>query len=140
MRLVWTCLAIISMSGSAFAGSADPAGKLSIELNAADAANGACTLTFLVVNGHDAAIDRLVYETVLFDASGQVNRLTLFDFGKLPANLPRVRQFVIPQTSCEGLGRVLFNGVNACEAVGLDASECGMPLVPTSRTTIEVIG
>ena len=140
MRLAWTLLALTSMMGAAHAEDTAAAGKLSIELNTADAGDNACTLTFLVENGHASPIDKLVYETVLFDASGQVNRLTLFDFGKLPAGLPRVRQFIIPDTPCEALGRVLFNGVNACEAVGLDTGKCGMPLAPSSRTKIEVIG
>ena len=140
MRLFSTLLALVLMMAVALAEDADTTGKLSIELNAADALNAACTLTFLVQNGHAAPIDKLVYETVLFDASGQVNRLTLFDFGKLPAGLLRVRRFVIPETRCDGLGRVLFNGVHACEAPGLGADRCGMPLVPSSRTRIEVIG
>jgi hypothetical protein len=139
MRLVWTLLALTSMMGAA-RGAEDAAGKLSIELNATSSGNGACTLTFLVENGHAAPIDKLVYETVLFDSSGQVNRLTLLDFGKLPSGVLRVRQFVIPETPCDGLGRVLFNGVNVCEAAGLDAGQCGMPLTLSSRTKIEVIG
>lgn len=118
----------------------DIAGKIAVELNAAQTTGAACTLTFLITNGLSQAIDRVVYETVMFDTDGQVNRLTLFDFGALPVARPRVRQFAVPDTDCEGLGRVLFNGANACEGAGLADGACGTALVPTSRTDIEVLG
>lgn len=111
---------------------------LSIELNTAQTDANACTLTFVVVNGHSAPIDKLIYETVLFDKTGQVNRLTLFDFGKLPPALPRVRQFALPDTDCDALGRVLFNGLNACTSA--DDTACKAGIAATSRTGIEVLG
>lgn len=118
----------------------DIAGKISVELNAAQTTEGACTLTFLITSGLEQQVDRAVYETVLFDTSGQVNRLTLFDFGALPPARPRVRQFAVPQMTCEQLGGVLFNGANTCEGAGVAASVCDTGLVPTSRTAIEVLG
>lgn len=135
--LSWTTL------GGALAQEEDLAGKLSIELNATaeSGQNGgqACTLTFLVTNGYEADIESLVYETVLFDSAGQVRRLTLFDFGALPVGRPRVRQFAVPDSGCAGLGRVLFNGVHACRAEGLDDAACAAGLVVATRTPIEVL-
>ena len=89
--------------------------QISVELNAAETTEDACKLTFMITNGLEALVDKIIYEAVLFDTEGQVDRLTLFDFGTLPPARPRVRQFVVPQTTCEGLGRILFNGANACE-------------------------
>ncbi|ETX30371.1 hypothetical protein [Roseivivax isoporae] len=114
--------------------------RLSIELNAAETDAGSCKLSFVVMNGHPTAIDRAVFETVLFDAEGQVDRLTLFDFGALPAGRTRVRQFVIPETGCDGLGRVLFNGAETCEAGDLGAGACEADLRLETRTGIEVSG
>jgi hypothetical protein len=118
----------------------DLAGKISVELNAVQTTENNCTLTFFVINGLDKQIDKAVYETVLFDKSGQVNRLTLFDFGTLPVARPRVRQFALPQVECEQLGRVLFNGANTCEGEGLQDGICGTNILPSSRTSIEVLG
>ncbi|MEX3314513.1 hypothetical protein [Sulfitobacter sp. PS-8MA] len=116
-----------------------PAG-LQVELNAAETSEANCKLTFLITNRLETALDKAVYETVLFDQNGTVDRLTLFDFGALPVGRPRVRQFVVPQTSCENLSRILFNGAQTCTGEGVDAGTCESDLGLTSRTEIEVLG
>ncbi|WP_324752149.1 hypothetical protein [Roseovarius sp. Pro17] len=113
---------------------------VSIELNAAKTNDGACTLTFVVLNGHSAQIDHAVYETVLFDASGQVDRLTLFDMGALPAARQRVRQFSVSGVTCEALGSILFNGADTCTGEGLPEAACESGLMLSTRTDIEVKG
>ncbi|MEL6294706.1 MAG: hypothetical protein AAFR10_10615 [Pseudomonadota bacterium] len=118
----------------------DLAGKVAIELNTVSEGEGSCTLTFMVTNGHTVGIDKLVFETVLFDAGGAVDRLTLFDFGALPVGRPRVRQFAVPNLACGDLGRVLFNGLHTCDAADLEIAACADELVPTSRVEIEVLG
>lgn len=122
-------------------------GGLQIELNAADPVEGGCKLTFMVTNGMAVALDKAVFETVLFDRAGTVDRLTLFDFGRLPQSRMRVRQFVISDMQCDALGRVLFNGAHECAASGagegegaLDAQACETALRPGSRLDIEVLG
>ncbi len=111
-----------------------------IELNATKANEDSCTLTFLVINGHQSQIDKAVYETVLFDSQGQVDRLTLFDFGTLPPGRPRVRQFTVPGMACDGLGQVLINGAHTCEAADLPENACATDLKLDTRTDIEVTG
>lgn len=118
----------------------DAAGKLAVELNAAETTQGNCRLTFLITNGLAADLEKTVYETVLFNKSGQVDRLTLFDFGALPHARPRVRQFAVPGVTCDSLGRILFNGANTCVGEGLDPKACDAGFTPTSRTDIEVLG
>ncbi|MBR9862723.1 MAG: hypothetical protein GYB24_04700 [Rhodobacteraceae bacterium] len=119
----------------------DTAAKtLSVELNAAETVENSCKVTFVITNSLGSAIDKLVYEAVLFDTSGKVDRLTLFNFGSLPENRARVRQLVVPGTQCDGLGRVLFNGANACEGASVDPAACDAGLKPSSRTEIEVLG
>lgn len=118
----------------------DASGTISLELNAVQSTDGACTLSFLIVNGLEQTIDRLVYETVLFDQEGQVDRLTLFDFGTLPPARPRVRQFAVPQMECAQLGRVLFNGANTCEGAGINSETCEAALTLSTRTEVEVLG
>ncbi len=113
---------------------------VSIELNAARTNEGSCTLSFLVLNGHGSQIDKAVYETVLFDAAGQVDRLTLFDFGTLPPGRPRVRQFTVPGMACDGFSRILINGAHSCEAADLTDAACEEGLMLKTRTKIEVIG
>lgn len=117
-----------------------PQPHLEIELNAAQTQDTGCKLSFVVVNGHDADIAKAVFETVIFTADGQVDRLTLFDFGTLPASRPRVRQFVLTDTACDGIGQILFNGADTCESDTLDATVCSTGMTLKSRTDIEVTG
>lgn len=118
----------------------DVGDHISVELNAHKTTETACTLTFMLINGHAAQIDKLVYETVLFDAGGQVDRLTLFDFGTLPHGRPRVRQFSVPGVTCEGLGKVLINGASTCDGADLPIGACEANLTLSTRTEIEVQG
>lgn len=135
------CAIGVCVAGSfAKAEEIDITGKISVELNAAQTTEGACTLTFMITNGLSRPIEKVVYETVLFDKGGQVNRLTLFDFGTLPPARPRVRQFAVPDMTCDQLGRVLFNGAHACQGDGLVPKACESGFLPSSRTDIEVMG
>ncbi len=122
--------------------SADPAtdARLTVELNAAQQQEQGCKLSFVVTNAHPGDISKAVFETVIFDSAGQVSRLTLFDFGALPSGRPRVRQFVIPGTSCEAIGQVLFNGADTCDGAEIPAQACTTGLTLSTRTEIEVTG
>ncbi|WP_255564190.1 hypothetical protein [Mameliella sp. CS4] len=111
---------------------------VSLELNALEPVDGACRISFLIQNGHDSDIARAVYEAVLFDTEGRVDRMTLFDFGNLPAARPRVRQFLVPGLICSDLGRLLINGAETCEAASPGA--CTQDLHLRSRTEVEIIG
>jgi len=141
MKGLMICMCALAISAASLkAQETDITGKISVELNAAQTVDGACTLTFLITSGLPQQIDKVVYETVLFDTFGQVNRLTLFDFGALPPARPRVRQFAVPELSCDQLGRVLFNGANTCDGAGLAPDSCMTGFMPSSRAQIEVLG
>ncbi|WP_120499745.1 hypothetical protein [Roseovarius sp. EL26] len=113
---------------------------IAIELNAVQTQDNSCRLSFVVQNTHAAEISNAVYETVLFDATGQVERMTLLDFGTLPPARPRVRQFVLSGVSCDDLSQILINGAHACVAAGLEKTACTQDIKLTTRTNIEVTG
>lgn len=110
--------------------------SLLIELNRIDQVGEACRLTFLVDNRSGADVTAISLETVMLDVDGVVDRLTIFDFGALPDSVPRVRQFDLPDLSCDALGRVLVNGVADCDP----ALACTARLEFSTRTEVEVIG
>ncbi len=131
-------LALLVTSAAVPAAAEDSAVR--VELNTAETTDTSCRLSFLVENTHANDIAQVVYETVLFDADGTVNQLTLFDFGTLPANRPRVRQFEVPDLACDGLSRILINGASTCEAGALGADICSATLDLNSRTAIALLG
>lgn len=133
------CLAAATVAGPSFSQDAQGA-HISIELNALEPIEGACRISFLVQNGHPTDIEQAVYEAVLFDTEGRVDRLTLFDFGALPSARPRVRQFTLTGLACAGLGRLLVNGAETCTGDGLPAAACTDGLELRSRTDVEVLG
>jgi hypothetical protein len=117
-----------------------PTGAISLQLNSADLVGEACRITFVVTNQSQAPVDKAIYETVLFSTEGGVLMLTLFDFGQLPVNVPRVRQFQIADTSCAKIGSVLINGANTCQVDGNDATLCSDALKTSSRLDIKLQG
>jgi len=138
--LATVIMASLGLATGAAAQDTGAGAAVRIELNAVKATEGSCTLSFLVTNGHASPIDKAVYETVLFDSAGQVERLTLFDFGTLPAARPRVRQFLVPGLDCAQLGRVLINGAETCTGEGLPPRACTDGLELRSRTDVEILG
>ncbi|MBV0912469.1 hypothetical protein [Anianabacter salinae] len=135
-------MVLAALPGTALAQEADTeiGAHLSIELNSAATDAGGCVLSFVAINGHPADIGSAVLETVLFDASGQVERLTLFDFGALPSARPRVRQFAVAGTTCNALSALLINGAEECVSADLGEDACTAGIELRSRTDIEVMG
>ncbi|WP_282170112.1 hypothetical protein [Ruegeria atlantica] len=113
---------------------------LIMELNTVQDVGQACRLTFVIENKTGAAIDAVSYETVIFDASGSVVSLSLFNFRDLPVDRPRVRQFDLPGMTCGAVGRALINGANTCVVAGSDSQVCHEALKLQSRTDVELIG
>jgi len=113
---------------------------LFLELNEVQDVGTACRLTFLVRNETGQAIDQSIFETVVFDSSGSVVSLSLFDFRELPADRPRVRQFELPNTACGTVGKVLINGANSCLVEGGESEICDRTLSLRSRQTVELLG
>ena len=113
---------------------------LSLELNSVQEVNRACRLTFLVQNQTGDEIEQAAFETVIFDKSGGVVTLSLFDFRDLPADRPRVRQFGLPDLNCDSIGRVLINGANSCVVSGSESNICATELKLSSRLDVELLG
>ncbi|MEO9781499.1 MAG: hypothetical protein ABJH07_01725 [Sedimentitalea sp.] len=140
-RLAFGVLLAGAMPGLSLAQSAESAPQtLSLELNAVQDMGGACRLTFLVNNQTGLEIDKAVFETVIFDTSGGVVSLSLFNFRDLPAARPRVRQFEVPEIACETVGQALINGASSCIVEGTENEVCDKALSLSSRNAVELLG
>lgn len=135
-----TMLVSLAFAGAAAAGDGETDRSLRLELNTMTQTESACRLTFVVDNALGADLDALVLETVVFDAGGVVERLSLFDFQSVPEGRTRVRQFDLPGAECAALGRVLVNAAEDCSGAGLEAGACMEHLRLESRADLEVSG
>lgn len=133
-------LGLGALAGMAPAAAQDTPPELSVELNTARDDGASCLISFMVENRLGADLSSVVFETVLFDAQGNVAELTLFDFRDLPQGRPRMRQFRIDGSGCAGISRVLVNGAQSCTGEGLAAGACMDGLTLRSRTDIDLIG
>lgn len=130
-----------AISGGSFAQTNDTSQPvLQIELNTLNDVEAACRLTFLAENKTEAEIEQAVFETVIFDGSGGVVALSLFDFRALPLGKPRVRQFDVQGISCSSVGRVLINGASTCTTNGKKNTMCERALSLSSRISVELLG
>lgn len=133
------CLATQETAAGQEAASA-ASSSLLVELNRAETVASGCLLSVYAQNDTGADINALVLETVLITSKGAVDRLTLLDLGRLPNGRPRVRQFEIAGIECESLGTLLVNGVNRCDASGIDPAGCDDAIKLRSKSRIEVAG
>ncbi|MEX0280952.1 MAG: hypothetical protein AB3N13_07135 [Arenibacterium sp.] len=113
---------------------------LTLELNSVQDTGNACRLTFVAENGLGQAIEKAVFETVIFDDTGGVVLLSLFDFRDLPVETLRVRQFDVPGQDCGGIARVLINGTSTCSIGGGASDKCAARLNVSSRIDVELLG
>lgn len=135
--------AVLSLASPGSVWAQDPSqasGALQIELNALQDTGTACRLTFVAQNRTGFDIEQAVFETVIFDNSGGVVSLSLFDFRDLPTDRPRVRQFDVPGISCDGMGQALINGSNTCSVAASESEICDSALQLSSRLTVELLG
>ncbi|MGA9253692.1 MAG: hypothetical protein WBV78_19175 [Roseobacter sp.] len=119
---------------------AQPQSTIHLELNTLNDTEGACRLTFVAQNATGSEIDQAVFETVIFNSSGGVVTLSLFDFRDLPQGRPRVRQFDVPGVTCASVGRILINGSSTCSADGTESELCANSLSLSSRIAVELLG
>jgi len=132
---------LLAIGGAGEAAAQDKAASgLALELNRLEQVEAGCRLAFVAQNGLAGDLENVSLEIVIFDEQGQVQRLTVFDFGALPAGRPRVRQFELPQTQCGSVGRILVNGVSQCTGKGIAPGACEAGLKLENRTKTEFRG
>lgn len=113
---------------------------LSIELNRLAVANGGCELALVVTNESELNHDELRAELVLFDTEGLIGRRASADLGPADAGRTVVRTFLIPETDCAAVGRVLINDFTACaDAAKTDDGRCRPGVAVSSRAEAELV-
>ncbi len=126
MRLarIATVLVMALAPVTAFAQQDSAPAALLIELNAVEAADAGCKITFVATNRLEAQVDRTALELALFRTDGAIERVVTLEFKLLPQGKTKVLQFQVPALDCDALGRILINDVKACEGPDLAADAC----------------
>ncbi|MCX2721414.1 hypothetical protein [Roseibium salinum] len=129
-------LAGTALFGSGSPQAAEPEPAVNLQLNRTAASDNGCTLTFVAANRTAEALSKAAFEFVLFDKDGLVDRMTVFDFGSLPAEKTVVRQFALGGINCEALGSILVNGAAGCGGESRQEALCSAALKTESRAEI----
>ncbi|ARO14984.1 hypothetical protein BVG79_01640 [Ketogulonicigenium robustum] len=114
-------------------------GQVAIELNRLESFEGSCRLTFVTRNGLSQPIAGMMAETVLFDPNGGVAKMTMFELGDVAAGQTRVRRYEVTGNACDGLGNVLINQWQTCEAGDLGEEACTAAITLSSRTALGLL-
>lgn len=131
-RLVLATAILCFMSRPAL--SADP--SIHFELNSVAAAGESCRVSFVVENKLGSLIEDLKIELVLFNKDGQINRLLSVNFGRMPLNKTRVRQFDLKGVPCSNISRLLLNNVTQCKGEKITLAFCTDAVKTTSRSSV----
>jgi hypothetical protein len=92
-----------------------------IELNAAEAVQGRCRLSFVIENKGDTAYESLKLDLAIFNSEGVIQRRVVAEMAPLRRAKTIVKAFEI-EGDCAKMGSVLVNDVTACEPA--TAGEC----------------
>jgi len=99
-------------------------GSFMLELNNAQTEGQGCRLTYVATNESGMDIEEIGYEVAVFDTEGVVDRLLILEFGRLADGRTKVVQFDLTEAGCEGISRLLVNGVAACTAADGSEPDC----------------
>jgi hypothetical protein len=135
-RSLVALLLSLGLAAAPLAQDATPAPEFALELNALQASEAGCRITFLATNNLGAPLDRAAVEVALFSASGAIDRIVTLDFKNLAEGKTKVLQFELAGLRCEDVSRVLVNDIGACQGTGLAPESCLAGLVPTARPDI----
>jgi hypothetical protein len=112
---------------TAAAGAADP---VCLELNAAEAIQRGCRLSFIVENPSDQTIDGLTLDLVLFNREGSIYQRLLAELAPVRKAKTMVKAFEV-EGDCARIGSILLNDVTACQPPAL--GDCLDRLMLSSR-------
>ncbi|MEO0957573.1 MAG: Tat pathway signal sequence domain protein [Pseudomonadota bacterium] len=136
MRAFFLVLSFLLMSGSLAISEEQ---KLSVELNKLEADGNSCQAFLVLQNGTKDAYERFVLDLVMFDADGIIARRLAVDIAPLDAGKLAVKVFAVPEQTCDGIGRVLVNGVLGCQVGGAKRDNCLGLVATSSRAGVDFI-
>jgi hypothetical protein len=109
-------------------------GKIAVEFNDLQPADGGCRAVFVLNNGLDAALTKLALRVVAFDKEEHAKLFLSLDVGALPVGKTRVLRFDLGEgIGCADIGRLVLDDVTSCDGGGLDPAGCLAAIALSSR-------
>lgn len=120
LRLLVSCLLVLALGPAAPAESQTAPGQgiLRMELSLLEPQEAACRTYVLMENRTAIDFGAMRFDLVLFDGSQAILRRVAVPSRRLRPQQTRVLVFDVPETACERIGRILLNGVLACQEQG----------------------
>jgi hypothetical protein len=112
IRILITGLFVFGVSGNV-AAAADP--KIGVQLNKLETDGDDCRAHLVLENALGEALESFQLDMVVFDEEGIIHRRTAVELAPLREESTSVRAFRMPDTDCDGIGRILINEIAACE-------------------------
>jgi len=114
----------IAMLGLAASPAAAQEPGIGLELNKLEPADRACRAYLVTENRTARAFTSLNLDLVMFGPDGVIARRLAVETAPLPADKTTVKAFNIAGLDCGAIGRVLLNGVLACEDAQGERDDC----------------
>lgn len=115
----------------------DAAKDLRLELNRLEPRDNACRTYLLIDNGSKTDYKSLKLDLFVLDKSGVIAQRIAVETAPLPPEKTTVKLFDFPGASCDSFGRILLNGVIACEADGGARDNCLGAIETASKTPVQ---
>ena len=137
LLLLSSLAAIQPLTGSAAPAAAPPAGRIAVEFNDLQPADGGCRAVFVAHNGLDKAVDKLTLRVVAFDGKGRASLFLSLDIGVLPIDKTRVLRFDLGKgVNCSEVSRLVLDDVTDCAGGNLRPADCLSLISTSSRTDV----
>lgn len=112
-------------------------GGVTLELNKLEQVDQTCRAYMLFKNDSGSDFEQFRLDLVLFDAEGVISRRIAIEAAPLETGRSTVKFFDFSEQQCEGIDRMLVNGVSPCADASGEREDCTDILNLANRTEIE---
>jgi hypothetical protein len=113
------------------------AGKISVEFNDLQQAEGGCRAVFVLNNGLDKPLDGVTLRVVAFDGKGHAKLFLSLEVGALAVGKTRIVRFDLgKEMACADVGRIVLDDVTNCEGADFDPPKCLAAIALASRAGV----
>jgi hypothetical protein len=133
-------LAIIAAAIFAALPAAAAEGRLTVELNKFEEADGgSCRAFFLFRNETGMSFEGFEMSLAILDRGGVIDRLLSVDAAPLPVARTTLKLFEIPDTGCAAVSEILLHDVPVCKPENADLADCFALIDLVSRTSAPLV-